>query len=141
MNMTCYWNNPELTGEILVNGFVCTNDIGYFDEDGYAYVVGRRDDVINCNGIKISPTEIEDIVITYPAVSETALVGKPDPIAGQIPKLYIVVKDPASFNSEDFWSFLSNRMDKTKMPKSFEIIDALPRTYNGKLNRKELERL
>lgn len=141
MNMTCYWNNPELTGEILVNGFVCTNDIGYFDEDGYAYVVGRRDDVINCNGIKISPTEIEDIVITYPAISETALVGKPDPIAGQIPKLYIVVKDPASFNSEDFWSFLSNRLDKTKMPKSFEIIDALPRTYNGKLNRKELERL
>ena len=141
MNMSCYWKNPELTDEILINGFVCTNDIGYYDEEGYVYVVGRRDDVINYNGLKISPTEIEDIVSSHPEIDETALVGKPDPIVGQVPKLFIVVKDAKTFDIDSFWSFLSGRLDQTKMPKSIAVIDALPRTYNGKLNRKELERL
>ena len=138
MNMEGYWKNPELTAQTLVDGFVLTNDIGYFDADGFAYVTGRRDDVINYNGIKISPTEIEEIVLGFDGVAECACVGAPDPAAGQIPRLYVVAKDGAEIDMDAFVSFLRGRVDMTKMPKSVEVLDAFPRTYNGKLDRKAL---
>ena len=141
MNMTCYWKNPELTKEILVNGYICTNDLGYFDENGYVYVTGRRDDVINYNGIKISPSEIEEVIALFPSVTECACIGKTDPVAGQIPKLFIVPKDIQSFDMEEFQSFLSSHLDRTKMPKLIEVLEALPLTYNGKLDRKALKLL
>ena len=141
MNMVCYYKNPKLTKKILVNGFVCTNDLGYYDEEGYAYVVGRRDDVINCNGIKISPTEIEDIVSAYPNILETACVGIEDSVAGQIPKLFVVPKDLNAFDMNQFQAYLYERIDRTKMPKTVVLIDALPRTYNGKLDRKALKKI
>ncbi len=139
MNMVCYWKNPELTNQVLVNGYICTNDLGYFDEDGNVYVIGRKDDVINYNGIKISPSEIEDIVITYPGVMEAACIGKKDVVAGQIPKLFVVPKDLNSFDMNEFQTFLMNRIDRMKIPKIVELIDVLPRTFNGKLDRKALE--
>lgn len=138
MNMSGYWRNEELTREILVDGFVFTNDLGFFDDDGYAFIIGRRDDVINYNGIKISPTEIEDIVTQYPEIEECACVGISDSMAGQIPKLFVVAKDSNTFRMDEFIQSISNRIDKTKMPKQIELIDSLPRTFNGKLNRKEL---
>lgn len=141
MNMTCYWKNEKLTNAIMMNGYVCTNDMGYFDEEGYAYVVGRKDDVINYNGIKIAPSEIEEVVIQYSDISETACVGREDSVSGQIPVLFIVPKDITTFNTLDFKAFLSARLDRTKMPKMIEMIEALPRTYNGKIDRKELKRI
>ena len=141
MNMVCYWKNPDLTREILVNGYVCTNDLGYFDENGYAYVTGRCDDVINYNGIKISPSEIEEVISLYPSVTECACIGKSDPVAGQIPKLFVVPKDIQNFNMEEFRTFLGGHLDRTKMPKVIETIETLPRTYNGKLDRKALKLL
>lgn len=141
MNMMCYWKNPSLTKEILINGFICTNDLGYFDENGNAYVVGRRDDVINYNGIKISPIEIEEVIALYPPISECACIGITDSVAGQIPKLFIVPKDNKAFDMENFQSFLSSHLDRTKMPKIVEMVETLPKTYNGKLDRKALKLL
>ena len=141
MNMNGYLGNEELTRSILIDGFVCTNDLGYFDEEGYAYVVGRQDDVINFAGIKISPTEIEDVVLQYSGVAEAACVGKEDATAGQIPKLYVVAKEASGFDMDEFWAYLNARIDRAKLPKGVELIDELPRTYNGKVNRKELAKL
>lgn len=140
MNMTGYWKNKKLTDETIVDGFVCTNDMGYFDEEGYAYIVGRRDDVINYNGIKIAPSEIEEVIIQYCGLAEAACVGKEDPVFGQIPELFVVPENKNLFNLSDFKSFLATHLDRTKMPKAIEIIDKLPRTYNGKIDRKELKR-
>ncbi len=141
MNMECYWKNPDLTREILINGFICTNDLGYFDENGNAFVTGRRDDIINYNGIKISPSEIEEAVATYSAVAECACIGKTDNIAGQIPKLFVVPKDSKTFDMDQFQAYLQEHLDRTKMPKLVALIDVLPRTYNGKLDRKALKLL
>ncbi len=141
MNMVCYWKNPELTKEILINGFICTNDLGYFDAEGNAYVTGRRDDIINYNGIKISPAEIEEAVTAYPAVAECACIGKTDNIAGQIPKLFVVPKNPETFDMDRFQAYLQEHLDRTKMPRLVELLEALPRTYNGKLDRKALKLL
>ena len=138
MNMTGYWKNEELTQKILINGYVCTNDIGYIDDEGYVYVLGRKDDVINFNGTKISPVEVEEAAMLYEGVSEAACVGKPDAVAGQVPRLFIVPRDKNTFNVNDFTRFLGGHIDKNKMPKNIFLLDELPKTFNGKLNRKEL---
>ncbi len=141
MNMTGYWKNEDLTRKILINGYVCTNDTGYIDEEGYVYVLGRKDDVINFNGTKISPVEVEEAAMLHEGVSEAACVGKPDAVAGQIPRLFIVPKDKKIFNVNEFTRFLGEHIDKNKMPKNIFLLDELPKTFNGKLNRKELSTL
>ncbi len=138
MNMRGYWKNPELTADVLIDGFVCTNDIGYIDGDGFVYVVGRRDDVINYNGLKIAPGEIEEIAERYPGVAECACVGKADPVAGQIPWLYAAADPGAAFDTAAFTAYLQAHLDGSKMPKAVRLIEALPRTYNGKLDRRKL---
>ena len=140
MNMNCYWKNEELSAKILVDGYVCTNDMGYIDADGFVYVIGRQDDVINFSGLKISPSEVEDIVLQHPNVAECALVGKEDPSVGQVPKLYVVAKEGA-FDEDAFWAFLNERVDRAKLPKTVDVIDELPRTYNGKVDRKALAKM
>ena len=141
MNMSAYWHNDDLTREILKENYVLTNDIGYIDQDGFVYVIGRRDDVINYNGIKISPTEIEDTVRQYQGIADCACVGIPDAVAGMIPKLYIVVREDVCFCRDSFMDFLNAHLDKNKMPKAVNILDDLPKTFNGKLDRKALKTL
>lgn len=140
MNMNCYWKNEALSAKILVDGYVCTNDMGYIDADGFVYVIGRQDDVINFSGLKISPSEVEDIVLQHPNVAECALVGKEDPSVGQVPKLYVVAKEGA-FDEDAFWAFLNERVDRAKLPKTVDVIAELPRTYNGKVDRKALAKM
>ncbi len=141
MNMKGYWKNEELTGTILIDGFVCTNDLGYIDDEGFIYVIGRRDDVINYNGLKIAPSEIEEVVGRYPGVVESACVGKSDPVAGQIPWLYVAAENGDDFDMNGFTAYLQQHLDGTKMPKVIRLINELPRTYNGKLDRKQLVQL
>lgn len=138
MNMLGYWKNFELTQQIMSDGFVFTNDLGYADADGYIYVLGRKDDVINYNGIKIAPEEIEEIAIKYCGVKDAACVPMSDTVAGQVPKLYIVIENENTFQMRAFMDYLTRNLDGNKMPKFVEQIDEIPRTYNGKIKRKEL---
>ena len=97
--------------------------------------------MINFNGIKISPVEIEDVATAHYNVQEAACIGKEDLVAGQVPVLFVVPNNLQTFDKGEFYSYLSARLDRTKMPKSVEIIESLPKTYNGKLNRKALKDL
>ena len=138
MNMEYYWNNPDLTDSVKKNGFIFTNDLGYIDENGFVYILGRKGDVINCNGIKISPEEIESVAVKFGNVSDACCVPQKDPIAGSIPKLFIVVDDINTFNLQEFVRFLSNNLDGNKVPKKIEFISEVPRTFNGKIQRNKL---
>ena len=138
MNMTCYWKNPDLTAEILRDNFIYTNDLGYKDEEGFIYVLGRKDDVINYNGIKISPDEIEEVAAKYSGIKDCACVPQKDALAGQIPKLFISIENEASFDKKAFIDYLTSHLDGNKVPKSLEIIPEIPRTFNGKIKRKDL---
>jgi len=140
MNMLGYLNQPELTASVLQNGYVFSNDEAYIDEDGLIFVIGRRGDVINYKGIKIAPTEIENIVVRHSLIKECACVPLKDERAGQVPVLFIVVEDAEKFNRQEFYSFLNENIDKNKVPKEVLIIDSIPRTYNGKIKRNELEK-
>ena len=138
MNMRGYFKQPELTAQAMQDGFVYTKDLGYISQDGYVYVLGRADDIINFKGIKIAPEEIEETARSYRKVVDCACVPLPDKDAGQVPKLFISVKNPDKFDRKEFYAFLVENLDKNKVPKEVEIIDEIPRSANGKLQRAKL---
>lgn len=138
MNMKEYLKAPELTRQAMSNGFIYTNDLGYIDEEGFVYVLGRMDDVINYNGIKIAPEEIEGIVRNYPGVTDCACVPVKDDMCGQIPKVFVSVEDKAQFETTELLKYLAERIDSNKVPKKCAVIDKIPRTSNGKILRREL---
>ncbi len=137
--MTGYYNAPELTASVLQDGWVKTNDIGYFDEDGFLYVLGRADDVINVGGLKIAPTEVENVVMQYPGIAECACFGIDDRMTGKAPKLIYVPERKVQIDLADFRNFLASKMEAYKIPKKIEAVTEIPKTSNGKINRKILK--
>ncbi len=140
MNMKGYWKQKELTEQTMRDGFVYTNDLSYIDENGYVYVYGRKDSIINFGGIKIAPDELEEQIIKYKGIKDCACVPKNDSVYGQIPYLYITVENKDDFDMAAFMSFMKEHIDYNKLPKKVEIIDSIPRTFNGKLQRDPLIR-
>lgn len=138
INMKEYFGAPELTEQTMKGGFIYTKDLGFIDEEGYVYMLGRKDDVINFGGIKISPEEIEGAVKNSPIVKDCAVVGIPDSITGQKPKLFIALEDGAEYDAKTFKAFLTEAVDANKQPSIVEVIDEIPRTFNGKIIRKDL---
>ncbi len=94
--MKGYWKNPEETALVLRDGWLLTGDIGKMDQDGYFYITDRKKDLIKYKDYSVYPREIEDVLYEHPAVKLCAVVGKPDPIAGEIPKAFIVLKEGAN---------------------------------------------
>lgn len=138
MVMNGYWKEPELTKKVLRDGKIYTNDVGYIGEDGNIYLLGRKDDVINSGGNKISPLEIEETALTFESIEECACIPVSNPIAGQVPKLFVVMKPGTDFCPQDILSFLAERLEFFKVPKYITALDKLPRAYNGKILRKAL---
>lgn len=141
INMKEYFKAPELTAEAMPHGdYIYTRDVGYIDDEGYVYMLGRKDDVINFGGVKISPEEIESMVIKNEIIADCACVPVDDPITGQAPKLYIRLEETAAdrYDAKEFKAFLAEVLDANKQPAFIEIIDRIPRTFNGKIKRKEL---
>lgn len=138
MNMSGYWGEPELTAGTLQDGYVMTADLSYIDPDGYIYVLGRADDVINYKGIKISPEEIEEAAAGCAMVADCACIPVKDELAGQVPKLFVVPAEGTEYSEAELFAYLKEHIDDNRMPRMIEVIDAIPRTFNGKVLRREL---
>ncbi len=138
MNMAGYWKDEATTNSVKQGDYIYTNDIGYIDADGFVYVLGRADDVINYQGIKIAPEDIEQGAMKFPQVADCACVPMPDKICGQVPKLFVVAEDAENFPRKEFIEHLSTVLEANKMPKKIELINSIPRTANGKVQRKKL---
>lgn len=141
INMKGYWKEPELTAEAMENGYIYTKDLGYIDEEGFIYMLGRKDDVINYGGIKISPEEIESIVMKHPDLADCACVPVKDALTGQAPKLFLVLKNQDAYDQKGMKNFLAQNLDANKQPKYIQVIDEIPRTFNGKIQRNKLMEL
>lgn len=137
--MNGYYNDPELTAKTIQNGVLYTNDIGYIDQDGYLYVLGRRDDVINLGGLKIAPTEVENVVLRFPGVAECVCFAVHDKISGVAPKLNIVEASGVDINLSELREYMLNNLEAFMVPKQIEKVQAIPKTANGKINRKVLK--
>ncbi len=137
MNMLGYYKEPELTAEILRNGFIYSSDLMFFDDRGNLHFAGRGDDVINVKGFKIAPTEVENCAQKHAAVFECICIPFDDPAMGRVTKLLVKLNDGYTLDSEEILRFLSKELEAYKLPKYIEAIDEIPKAPNGKLKRKE----
>jgi long-chain acyl-CoA synthetase len=136
--MRGYWNKPAETAAVFDDGALCTGDIGYLDADGYLFVVDRIKDVILCGGFNVYPRVIEDALYQHPAVAEAIVIGIPDEYRGQAPKAFVVLRSGMTATPEALSTFLEEYISKIERPKVIEIRTDLPKTFVGKLSRKEL---
>ena len=135
MNMKGYIGDPALTSQVLVDGVVYTNDIGFVDNDGFVYVTGRKGDVINVGGLKVAPTEVEAAALEYPSICDCICIPVDDETSGKALKLLVVMEKEQVCNPAKIRKFLSLRLESYKIPHYYEQTDSIARTYNGKLNR------
>ena len=136
-----YWNNPQATEKKFVGDWMLTGDQGVMDEEGYVEFFGRDDDVITSSGYRIGPAEIEDCLISHPAVQLAAAVGKPDPVRTEIVKAYIVLAEgfaPSDGLAAEIRDWVKLRLSMHEYPREVEFIDALPMTTTGKVIRRLL---
>ncbi|QEH79593.1 long-chain fatty acid--CoA ligase [Sphingomonas sp. C8-2] len=136
--MKGYWNKPEETEKVFVDGAIRTGDVGYLDEDGYLFLVDRIKDVIIAGGYNIYPRVIEEALYEHPAVLEAVVIGVPDAYRGQAPKAFVVLRPGQQASVDELCEFLKSRVSKIEMPREVEIRTSLPKTLIGKLSRKEL---
>lgn len=137
--MEGYYNDPDLTAETLVGGYVRTKDLAYLDEDGDCILVGRADDVINYGGSKISPAEIEDLALGYEYIDDVAFTSISDTITGELPVILVIQKD--GYDEAEFERFLTDRLESYKLPRKYIYVDNIPKTFKGSVLRKEVRKL
>lgn len=138
--MNGYADDPDKTAEAMRDGFYHTGDIGSRDAQGYMTYVGRADDVFKSSGYRISPFELESVLIEHPAVAEAAVVPSPDPLRGLVPKAYVILAPGHAASPEiarSVFGFLRERLSPYKWVRRLEFSD-LPKTISGKIRRVEL---
>ena len=138
MNMKGYYHEPQLNQEIMRDDYICTKDLAYVGEDGLIYMLGRKDDVIITGGNKVAPDEIEEIAGGFEGIADCACIPVPHPLLGAEPKLFVEMENGAAFDEQGIYEYLQGKLEAYKVPKLIEQIDKIPRTYNGKLQRKKL---
>ena len=138
--MKGYWQRPEETAAVLVDGWLLTGDIARMDEEGFFYIVDRKKDMIIAGGYNIYPREIEEVLYRHDAVKEAAVAGVPDPYRGETVKAYVVLKDEhkGKVTEKDLEAFARQHLAPYKVPKLWEIRDELPKTAVGKILRRVL---
>lgn len=137
------WNNPAKYEEYFrIPGWYVSGDSAYMDEDGYFWFQGRIDDVINTSGERVGPFEVESKLVEHPAVAEAGVIGKPDPLRGEIIKAFISLRkgyEPSEELKEDIARFVKVGLSAHAAPREIEFKDKLPKTRSGKIMRRVLK--
>jgi len=142
--MAGYWEKPEATAKKLRPGplpgerVLYTGDYCKMDEDGYLYFVGRMDDIIKSRGEKVAPKEIEAVLYSVPGVKEAVVIGVDDEILGQAPKAFVVLEEGAQVEAADLRRECQARLEGFMVPKYIELIPRLPKSGNGKIDKRAL---
>lgn len=137
-SMKGYWKAPELTAQVLKDGWVHTSDIGYMDAEGFIYNLGRQGDVINVGGLKVAPTEVEEVALWHEDVEDCICVPVDDRILGKAIRLCVVLKPGATLDGRSIRNHLMKHLENYKLPKYIDEISEVPRMFNGKIDRKRL---
>ncbi|AZO41081.1 long-chain fatty acid--CoA ligase [Mesorhizobium sp. M7D.F.Ca.US.005.01.1.1] len=136
--MAGYWNRPDETAKVMTkDGYFKSGDMGFMDERGYTKIVDRKKDMILVSGFNVYPNELEEVVAMHPGVLEVAAIGVPDEHSGEVPKLFVVKKDPA-LTAEALTAFCRENLTGYKRPKYIEFRTELPKTPVGKILRRAL---
>jgi fatty-acyl-CoA synthase len=136
--MRGYWDRPEATAAVLADGWLRSGDVGTADEDGYVSVVDRIKDVIISGGENVYPAEVENVLLSHPAVADCGVIGIPDGRWGEVGRAVVVLQPGQSPSEADLLGFLDGRLARYKIPKSVRFTTGLPRTATGKILKKQL---
>ena len=143
--MQGYWKDPELTAKIYRNRrypserMLYSGDYFRTDDHGFLYFLGRKDDMIKSKGERISAKEVENNISSMQGVAEVAVIGVPDEILGQAIKAFIVSATAVNLTEKEVLKYCSKNMETFMVPKYVEFMDNLPKTPNGKIDKKQLK--
>lgn len=136
--MRGYWNNPEASRAVLVDGWLRTGDMGHLDADGVLWLAGRRSDMIKTGAHRVHPGDIEDVIAEIPGVREVAVVGIDDKVLGQVVKAFVVAPGLPPNSESHIKAHCRERLATYKIPRDIAFVSALPRTASGKVRRAAL---
>ncbi|HEV2686389.1 MAG TPA: AMP-binding protein [Actinomycetota bacterium] len=136
--MLGYWNAPETTATTIKDGWLYTGDIGYLDDDGYLYVVDRKKDLIIRGGFNVFPCDVEDALLEHPSVAMAGVVGRPDKAKGEEVVAFVSLKPGAEATEQELIEFTKTKLSAYKYPREIHIVQAIPLTPVGKVDRKKL---
>jgi long-chain acyl-CoA synthetase len=139
--MAGYWNAAEETATVLRGGWLHTGDIGHVDSDGYLYVVDRKKDLILRGGFNVFPRDVEDVLLSHPQVAMAGVVGRPDQRLGEEVVAFVSLRPGATVGVDDLVAFARTHLASTKYPREIRLVDSVPLTSVGKLDRKALRQL
>jgi len=137
-----YWNEPARYQKCFAGGFYLTGDLAKRDKDGYFWFVGRKDDVIKSSGHLVGPFEVESALMEHKAVAEAGVIGKPDPVAFEVVKAFVVLRkgfEPSEALQRELLGFARTRLGAVVAPKEIEFVNSIPRTRSGKIMRRLLK--
>ena len=137
--MRGYWKRPDETALVLREGWLLTGDIARMDQDGYFYITDRKKDLIKYKDYSVYPRELEDVIYEHPAVKLCAVVGKPSPVVGEVPKAFIVLKEGARATAEEIMAFVKDKVAPYKAVREVEFRQELPISAAGKVLRRTLQ--
>jgi fatty-acyl-CoA synthase len=138
--LTGYWDKPAETAEAFAGGWFHSGDVGYFDEEGYLYIVDRIRDVINTGGVLVASREVEEVLFTHPAISEVAVVGLPDDKWIEAVTAFVVLRPGQTVDEATLVALARAHLAPYKLPKKVVFVDNLPRNTAGKLLKRELRK-
>jgi fatty-acyl-CoA synthase len=136
--MLGYRNLPDETAAVMDGGWIKSGDMAHRDDEGFFYIVDRKKDMIISGGFNVYAREVEDVVATHPAVANVAVIGIPDDKWGEAVHAVIVLRAGTSVDQMELSAFVKARKGPVHAPKSVEIVDALPVTTVGKIDKKVL---
>ena len=138
--MKGYYKAPELTAQVLKDGWFYTGDLVRMDEEGYLeYIEKKSFIIVTSSGLKIGPSEVEFVLLSHPSVAEAAYVGIDDGYGGQIPTAFVVLKEGQHATAKELSNLCYQNLADFKLPKRIEFVDSIPKTSSGKISRKKLK--
>jgi long-chain acyl-CoA synthetase len=139
--MLGYYKSPESTKKVLYNGFLNTGDIACIDKNGSIAIKGRSKDLIIHKGFNIYPQEVENILMTHPAVFKAAVIGRPESVVGQVPIAFVAARGEKELIEKSLRALCSDNLASYKIPRKFICLDDLPMSPTGKIDKKQLTHL
>ena len=136
--MQGYWKDPERTAETLRDGWLFTGDLAKMDENGYFYLVDRKDDLIISSGFNVYPSEIETVLISHSKVEDAGIIGSPDRLRGENIVAYVVLKKDTEVDKKELLELCREQLSGYKIPKMIHFTDEIPKNSAGKPLRRML---
>jgi acyl-CoA synthetase (AMP-forming)/AMP-acid ligase II len=137
--MLGYWGHPELTAQVLEHGWLRTGDVGRLDDEGFLYIIGRSSEIIKSGAFRISPYEIEEVLLQHPDVFEVGVVGMDDPILGETIFGVVAPQQGCHPMEQELLAFCAKRLAPYKRPKAIIQVTALPKSPSGKVLRQTIK--